>query len=509
MNNVFLIEDHDEALEVWRKEKVKAFDLVHIDAHLDFGMHLAKPIQKIFNEARSLKELKRNLELSLSFLHYEDDFNKQTNIGNYIYPAMEEGIVKNFYWVIPGGLKEFKQSTKFIRNILKNLSRQNPQHTSHMLQNGVISINLFKRKFIICILERLPVLKQRVLLDIDTDFLVIDSLVNSNNTAKIGQREPWLMPKDLVKILKQKIKQPEIITIAYSVNGGYSPMIYRHLGDEIAYCFAPGEFKGHFQNKSQAAGYFSFFNSTGRKEYYQKAVKLNPVYRAADNNYGSLYLSLRKFKSAEKEFLKVQKADPKNPACLAGLGNIALERRDFKKAKRYFSSVLNSGNHGLFSKVREQSLSGLANAELSLKNFKRAKKLLFRYLAFEPLHPQGYYLLARIFEKEKDFIRAANFYKDALRLGFGGIEPLLQLLKISYHANGKDGTINFVARRYKEFKKGFLRVKRTALKKQKKMKNARKIEGKMRVIEKMLERRRFNARHSSFTQESGYGNQGN
>jgi hypothetical protein len=70
------------------------------------------------------------------------------------------------------------------------------------------------RNFVVCTLERLPVLRQNVLLDIDTDFLMIDSLLTSTSTAKIGKRKPWILPKDLVEILKKRIKRPRLITIA-------------------------------------------------------------------------------------------------------------------------------------------------------------------------------------------------------------------------------------------------------------------------------------------------------
>ena len=66
-NKVFIIEDHDEALRVWKEKKIKNLDLVHIDAHMDFGVHLARPIEQVVNKARSLKELKRGLEYSLAF----------------------------------------------------------------------------------------------------------------------------------------------------------------------------------------------------------------------------------------------------------------------------------------------------------------------------------------------------------------------------------------------------------------------------------------------------------
>ncbi len=499
-HNIFLFEDHDEAVKAWREKKVKALDLVHIDAHIDFGFYPAKPIPKIFNEAKTFKELKQGLEYSLAFLHYEKDFNKQADIGNYIYPAMQEGIVRDFYWVVPGGLKEFKKSAKFIKNILRNLlgvrgqkvpacrppAGEAGQAGEAREKEGIIQTELLGRKFTICVLEKLPILKQKILLDIDTDFLIIDSLLNADNTKNIGKRKPWISPQDLVDILKKKIRHPRIITIAYSVNGGYTPIVYKHLGDWIAYHYAPGEFKSHFKNNSDAAYYFNLFSSTHKKEFYQKAVRLNPDYRAEDNNYGPLFLSLRKFSLAKKEFLRILCADPNNPACLFGLGSIALKISNFKKAKIYFSYVLNSGNRTLFKKIKNQSLFGLARAEFGLKNFKKAKGLLVRYRAIEPLQAESYYLLGYILEKEKDFTRSAKLYQDAIRLGFGGIEPISRLLKIVYQLEEKNGIIKYIIAKYKAFKKGFLKAKK--LNSKKKAKGLHTIEKRMRILEKRLQR---------------------
>lgn len=488
MSEVVLIEDHDEALKVWRKKKIKDLDLVHIDAHIDFGFYPAKSIEQVVRSARNLKELKKGLEYSLAFMRYEKDFDKQTNIGNYIYPAIQESIVKNLYWVVPGGLKEFKESGKFIKGIVKSLISRERQKAEVKKENGggIISTKFLRRKFVICILKKLPVLKQRILLDIDTDFLIIDNLLNANNTKDIGKRKPWIYFKELVEILKAKIKQPELITIAYSVNGGYTPIEYKHLGDEMAYYFAPARFKSRLKNNSEAARYFNLFTSTGEREYYQKAAKLNPTYRVADNNYGPLYSNLRKFSKAKKEFLRILSVDPKNPACLFGLGNITLERKKFKEAKEYFSSALNSANHRLFAKVKSQSLFGLAKAEFGLRNFTRAKEVSIKYKTLKPLDPQSYYLLGCIFEKEKKYPQAATFYQDAIRLGFGNIEPMFRLLKISSRLKEKDAIIKYVIARYKEFKRNFLRAKKSNLKVGKKIKGLQNIENKMAGLEKRL-----------------------
>lgn len=459
MNKIFLIEDHNEALRVWRENNVKGFDLVHIDAHIDFGFYQAKPVEQVMKEAKTLEELKNGLEQGLSFQRYESDFEKQVNIGNYIYPAMREGIINDFYWVVPG----IGRTPGAALRTQKQLSNR-----------------LFGRRFIICTLEELPVLKQKILLDIDTDFLVIDSLLTANNTAKIGKRKPWIMPKDLVEALKEKIKQPQIITIAYSVNGGYTPMKYKHLGDEIAYHFSPGDFSRRYDNNSKAAKYFDLFCLTNKKEYYQRAVKLNPTYRVMDNNYAPLYLALRKFSQAKKEFLKITKVDPQNPYPFMGLGSVALEKRDFGKAKGLFSCALRYKND------LSSSLFGLAQAEFGLENFNKAKKLFLRYQALEPLQPGSYYFLGRIYERKRNFQKAATYYQDAMRLGLNNIDLISRLLKISCYIKQQYDIIKLIRIRYAEFKKGFKKVKRLNLKEGEKTKGLEKIKKKMLVFETRL-----------------------
>ncbi len=466
MNNIYLIENHDEALRIWRQKGIEDIDLVHIDAHIDYEPPAAKPVEKILDEAKNLKELKKGLEYSLAYMKYIHDFDKQTNIKNYIYPAREEGIVKKFYWVIPGRENELKRFRKSITDIT------------------------------ICTLEMLPVLKQPILLDIDVDFLVMDSLRNANNTRNIGIRKPWIFPQELVSILKKKIENPQIITIAYSVNGGFTPIKYKHLGDEIAYYFSPSRFKKHLKNSSQASEYFNQFLLTGKKEQYWNAVKLNPTYRVQDNNYGPLYFHSRKFSLAEREFSKTLQVDPQNPACLLGLGNIALERKAYKKAKELFLSSLNTKENSLFRVEKKQSLLGLARAEFYLNNHNKAKNLFFKYQKLEPLDSRSYYFLGCIFEKEKDFERAAEFFKDAARLKTDDANAILRLLRIFKHIADKENTAKYIISRYKHFKIDFAIKKGQSLKLNEKLGNLRQTEKKMDSIEKRLPLIRAHLKHN-------------
>jgi len=490
--SVFLIEDHDEALKIWRQKSFKNLDLVHLDAHLDFGFYPAKPIERVMQEAKSLDELKRGLEYSLSFQRYESDFEKQINIGNYIYPAMREGIVKDFYWVIPGGLKEFNESLEFIEKIIASFprkresrrQRRRAQNGAYLLKEGIISAEIFGRKFIVCVLEKLPILRQKALLDIDTDFLVIASLLQANNTAKIGQRKPWILPGDLAEALDKRILQKAAITIAYSVNGGWTPMRYKILGDELAYCLSPGQVKERYGQNFTAALFFERFETAGKKEDYQRAVKLNPSYRAADNNYGPLYLSRRKFSQAKREFLRITRIDPKNPHPLIGLGSIALEKREFYQAKRYFSRAWRQKENSA------EALFGLGQADFHLKNFRAAKRWFLRDQSRRPLHPQSRYFLGRIYAQEADFEKAVCCYQDALRLGLSNLDVISRLLKISCHAKAKNDIIRYVFRRFQEFKKGYLRAGKISLKPGKKAQG--RIENKLRIIEKKLGKMNIN-----------------
>ncbi len=462
MSRVYLIEDHDEALRVWRRKKAKDLSLVHLDAHMDFDFHAARPLLETFHEAQSVEELKNGLEHSLAFLRFEQDFSKQTHIGNYIYPAMREEMVRDFYWVVPGDKKTLSKCAPLIKKILKDTgSRAGRKGAVSIKQTpeGVYSMFFLGRNFFVGTLDVLPVLKERVLLDIDTDYLVTKDIAEAEHTKKIGQRKPWISPVELVARLQEKIKDPLVVTVAYSVNGGFTPMGYKYLGDEIAYHLSPKDHKAGYGRAMRVARYFGLFCSTGKKKYYDKAVCSDPTYRAEDNNYGPLYMEQGRLSRAQKEFERIRRADPSNPACLSGLGDVALKKQSYGKAKEYFAMALvKSGHQKMFKATKKQSLLGLARAEYGLKNHLRAKEMFLLLKKRDPLDPIGYFFLGRIYEKEGEFLSAAVSYQDALRLGYGGLQPLEHLSKIACFIK-KDDIINFIDNYVKNVKKAFLKEK--------------------------------------------------
>ena len=488
--NVALIKDHHEALGIWRKRQFKDLSLVHIDAHIDFGFHPAKTIHQIINESQSTKDLKRDLEYALLFKRFQTDLDTQINIGNYIYPAMREGIVRDFYWVVPGRHRKFRQSYKELRNIIRILARQDPYKSHlnksrlirHTLREGLVKTKLLGRRFIICTLDSLPNLKDKILLDIDTDFLI----GKEPRPSMIVRRKPWIYPKEFVDILQKKIKNPVFTTIAYSVNGGFTPMEYQYLGDEIAYCLAPWYFNRRYKRNLRAAEYFNLFNSTGKKEYYYKASGLNPTYRSKDNNYGPLYLNLRRFSKAEREFTKIIRVDPKNPYALSGLGKIYLQKEDYYRSKGYFSSALKE------EKDLDNALLGLAQIEFKMNNLTKAKMLLKRYQALKPMHSSSYALLGDVYQREKRYREAAIEYKNAASLSESGtLDILIKLLKINKHIGEKDDILRYVVIKYRDFRKRFYRTKRSKLRVGNETKYLRKMQERMRRVRRLVERQQW------------------
>jgi hypothetical protein len=149
---------------------------------------------------------------------------------------MVAGIVNNFWWVVPGNNSQFSKAVKIIKTTLNSIrvigEKPKPAYQENKTQ---IFRYVLGRKISVCTLESLLIFKNKFLLDIDTDFLVIDNLNQADRLSCISQRKPWILPKELVKLLNEKVKPPRIATIAYFVNGGYTPLKYKHLGKKDAY----------------------------------------------------------------------------------------------------------------------------------------------------------------------------------------------------------------------------------------------------------------------------------
>ncbi|MGB2705438.1 MAG: UPF0489 family protein [Candidatus Omnitrophota bacterium] len=498
-----LIENHDEAYFFWKKLRVRGKPLVHLDAHIDFNFHAAKPLKQTFREAKSKEGLIRQLSTNLMYKELKIKEKSLTNIGNYIYPAIRDGMVTDFYWVVPGDRREFKKSLKNLKNIARSFFPRDPFETGNLTKEagGALKARIYGRNFIFTTLEDLPENIEGALLDIDTDYLTTDTVRKAGASQDAGCRFPWMWPEELVEKLRKKKIKPSCVSIAYSVNGGFTPLVYKFLGDEVA-VFLNGpdrKFKKIISDKNNALRLFKKRNfkkaaalfekvlknseDTGlnnglknklkaniafllfrcyaalknlpkAQSFYRTAVALDKTYKVRDNNYGPLYLRQRRgMKKAEKEFGFILAVDKDNPHALSGMADILMRRKKFKKARSFFKKAYAA------DRKNTQALFGLARAEISLKNYKAALGYIEKYKQKNPAKAAIYSLKAAAYDGLGMFEEALREYKLAHRFGvdLGLYIRLFKLLKKTGIPEDHKEWIHSRIDTYEKYRKGFFK----------------------------------------------------
>jgi len=466
---IFLMEDHHEALEVWRKLKIKDALLVHIDAHIDFGYYALMPAQESFQASRDLTELKKRLERLLLYEKYGKDLEGQASLANFIYPAMRDGIVKSFNWIVPGTHKEFRDSVPFFKRLLVGLSTQAPgQKAVTEFLFCAIRSKLLNKDFFITNLFSSLVKSDPVLLDIDVDFLLF-------NCAYAGVKNiyfecaPWIYPDQLVALLKEKFPSRTVTTIAYSVNGRYTPILYKFFGDEIAlrlkYDALNSELEESFTLRNNAIKSYSrndmdrsfrdikeaqkllekenvldsrFNGDENRafrqkfiahlylwrhnicweknkvqeaKSYYKMALHNDPTLRVTDNNLGGIYLKEGKFKLARVEFERIIFCDPRDHNAHRGMGDIDFAREKYADAKKNYNHAVKIKSDDMEALVR------LAECLLRLDDLKGAENILKKVKKIDPLNGRIYKMEAEIAAQRGGYKESLALYKKAAIIG--------------------------------------------------------------------------------------------
>ncbi len=185
------MEDHREAYFFWKKLGVLAASCVHVDAHLD------------------------TCEFQLP--GYTGIHRPEINCGNYLLQAMAEGIVQTLVWVVPPHLLQPDPLAWVRREVPAWLHPSLSEHLSWQQAGPRVEGQLKGCRFIVCQSDQLPALEGPVLLDIDVDYFLGPA------------DEVWQSPLDLARHLGHL--SPVALTVAYSVEGGYTPLWLRYLGD--------------------------------------------------------------------------------------------------------------------------------------------------------------------------------------------------------------------------------------------------------------------------------------
>lgn len=234
IERIVIMENHNLAFSVWQKEKVRNRVLIHIDAHLDFGWIPDKKLYKILL-SNTLRE--ENLPPNKKVLwHQEEEIMKTVNTGNYLYPALRDGVIRELYWVVPDKIWDMPEERAIIKKIFQQILEKQPQEKEAPILSGKKSLvtTICGRKFTTCKLANLPTINKSVLLDIDLDFFIVNSRLEERASITTANKKPWMWPSELIAFLKNKRIKTDCVTISYSVAEGFTPTKYRYLGYEVA-----------------------------------------------------------------------------------------------------------------------------------------------------------------------------------------------------------------------------------------------------------------------------------
>jgi tetratricopeptide (TPR) repeat protein len=369
---VFTMENHDQAYNFWRDAGVKNQILVHIDAHHD--------------------------------MWWMDD-NSSITIANFICLALKEDLVAEVYWVVPDATWQSSRSRHAVRRHLKEILKKYPIKLPFVETGARISASILGKPLTVCSLSELPMFDRSVLLDIDTDYLVIPRVTygRCDEHAEV----PWCWPEELVERLRLLRLSFDIVTVAYSVEGGYTPLEWKILGEELAVRLEGDSDsetirgmdlmkQGRYQEAAKllprsAAPLYRLAIQGGpeARALYQRALTLDPSYRTPYNNKGIPYFANRQYRKAEQEFLRTLALDPADSYALLGLARIAAVRGEWSRAEY--------------------------NLRLSLE--------------FVPECVDAWRTLGEVFVGQKRYDEAIDAYEHSLKLTLRGHRPLVASIK--------------------------------------------------------------------------------
>jgi Tfp pilus assembly protein PilF len=418
-DKIVMMEDHDKAYHAWKERGIRDRVLVHVDAHIDFGwvpdvdMDEISSVPDPLDPGPPVPSEVEGWTLAPQLINpFLRSRKKMVNIGNYICPAIKDGMVKKFYWVVPDESFRARRGLKHITKQLEALLKIKSHAGGKIeIRKDSLHCHVLGKEVIVCGLNALESISEPVLLDIDTDFLVTRHIWDDLEP----KRTPWISPEKLFKKLASKVADIDMLTISYSVEGGFTPLKFKHLGDDIKALFEGGVSGGN-----DASTYFNLCLSHMKTDiekaraYYDKAVSLDKTYDTAYNNHGIIYLYKNRFNAAEeayKDFLRLTGDDPR---ILSGLGYIALARKRYAKAANFFNRSL------LADEKYREARFGKGIVAFNTGKIDEALKIFAGLKDDLPDEHDAYWWLGRIAEKKGDIQQTIDNYKDAVMRGGDG-----------------------------------------------------------------------------------------
>lgn len=213
-----IVEDHSEVLTHWVKRGIRNATLINIDTHDDIrSISPARlgQLKKLYDQ-KDVKAISESDSLSEKGLY---------DIGNFIYAAGKLGIIKEVYWIIPFSHFSHSDVENRMKKFLESYNFSDEHIKTFKVKGGCFRGEIDGIPFNICGIEKMPTIDHPFLLSIDIDFfpyLSVEYGVNKLEAIKM-----------ILDVLSKKDYKVMDAVVAHSVNGGYTMVSHRWLGNVI------------------------------------------------------------------------------------------------------------------------------------------------------------------------------------------------------------------------------------------------------------------------------------
>jgi hypothetical protein len=206
---IVTMEEHHEAYFAWKQAGVRGAWCWHVDAHLDVGRDgLSPAVLERLAACRSLEEAQSRGLCGNAYVPWGG-----LHCGNYLYPAISEGIVTRLTWVLPPYLPQGKLLGWAQEHLDGWLDLTVEERAGLADKGGYLEGTLLGIPLQVGTWGSLPAPTEPVLLDIDVDFYLTQ------------QGEAWAQPAEF------PLPESALTTLAFSVVGGYTPTAQRALAE--------------------------------------------------------------------------------------------------------------------------------------------------------------------------------------------------------------------------------------------------------------------------------------
>ncbi len=398
-SQIHLIEEHNESLTFWWKNKIKDAIVIHIDTHDDF-----QPVQK-----SKLKKVKRLLSEGKleKFLKNEDIGETLVQIGDWLYTAFKLGLIKKVVWIMPVG-----SSPQEIKNHIQQYARFTEKELVFTKESeNIVEGKVFGCPFIFTNLSSLSDILSKMqndnlLLDLDMDFFPQE--------AKRTGKPPWEIMKEFLESIKSKRGEIKLFTISYSNEGFYTPLEDRYLGTLLKKSLTDPTFLQNLPSywetflKGRALHFANHLDSAIK--IYREVLDINPDFAQAHYNLALLLAQKGKFEEALPHLREAAEIESPFKLGYIAISKIAYFQGEYPTAEKLLKEALK----------KEKDIDTLVAYGDFLFNTERYEEAAIIYEKVATLRPEQdtdvYFYWGDSLALSGDIKRALSIYEVALKI---------------------------------------------------------------------------------------------